>query len=64
MPYGFNDDRSKHDLDNWVIRTNDYNDLINKPHIGGVELRGDRTFAELGMSRLTNLEIEALLELD
>lgn len=42
--------------------TSDYNGLRNKPRIEGVELVGDLTFPQLNMSKLTNLEIEALLQ--
>ena len=41
--------------------TNDYNDLINKPSIEGVELVGDKTLEELGVEALTPQEIDALL---
>ena len=42
--------------------TNDYEKLHNKPRIEGVELVGDLSFPQLNMSRLTNSEIEALLQ--
>ena len=42
-------------------RTNDYNDLINKPSIEGVELVGDKTLEELGVEALTPQEIDELL---
>ena len=41
--------------------TNDYNDLINKPSIEGVELVGDKTLEELGVEALTPQEIDELL---
>ena len=41
--------------------TNDYNDLINKPSIEGVELVGDKTLEELGVEALTNAEIDAII---
>jgi hypothetical protein len=41
--------------------TNDYNDLINKPSIEGVELVGDKTLEELGVEPLTPQEIDELL---
>lgn len=39
----------------------DYEDLINKPKIEGVTLIGDKTFPELNLDVLSNLELEALL---
>ena len=41
--------------------SNDYNDLINKPSIEGVELVGDKTLEELGVEALTPQEIDELL---
>ena len=41
--------------------TNDYNDLINKPSIEGVELGGDKTLEELGVEALTPQEIDAII---
>lgn len=41
--------------------TTNYNDLTNKPKIEGVTLVGNKTFAELNLPSLTNLEIESLL---
>ena len=41
--------------------TNDYNDLINKPSIEGVELIGDKTLKELGVEALTPQEIDAII---
>ena len=43
------------------ITENDYNLLNNKPSIETVELIGDKSFEELGMMALTNMEIEQLL---
>lgn len=39
----------------------DYKKLENKPRIEGVELEDDKTFKELGLITLTNLEIENLI---
>lgn len=39
----------------------DYNVLYNKPKIEGVTLIDDKTFDELGMRALTNMEIDELL---
>lgn len=41
--------------------TTDYNDLTNKPSIEGVTLQGNKTFPELKLDVLTNIEIENLL---
>lgn len=42
--------------------TTDYERLRNLPSIEGVTLIGDKTFPQLSMSKLTNSEIEALLQ--
>lgn len=39
----------------------DYNDLENKPSIEGVPLIGDSSFPILGLTSLSNVEIENLL---
>ena len=54
-----------------VLEDPDYNNLINKPSINGIELQGDKTFDELGYilpdealsdeDALTNLQIEAII---
>ena len=41
--------------------TNNYNDLVNKPSIEGVELVGDKTLEELGVEALTPQEIDAII---
>lgn len=41
--------------------TVDYERLVNKPQIENVELIGNKTFEELGLNYLTNIEIEELL---
>ena len=41
--------------------TNDYNELINKPQINGVELVGNKTPEDLDILPLTNAEIDELL---
>lgn len=43
--------------------TSDYEKLINKPKIEGVELIGDITFNQLNLSRVTNSELEDMLKL-
>lgn len=40
----------------------DYEKLSNKPKIEGIELIGDRSFKDLGMVSITNLELEKLLK--
>ena len=42
--------------------TNDYNELINKPQINGVELVGNKTPEDLDILPLTNAEIDELLK--
>ena len=42
--------------------TNDYNNLYNKPKIEGVTLVGDKTYEELNLQRLTNSELEEILQ--
>ena len=49
------------DIELSVNGTNDYNDLINKPSIEGVELIGDKTLEELGVEALTPQEIDAII---
>ena len=49
------------DIDISTGGTNDYNDLINKPSIEGVELIGDKTLEELGVEALTPQEIDAII---
>ena len=44
------------------IRTDNYDDLLNKPQINGVELMGDKSFEDLGDTPLTNLEIKAIFD--
>ena len=41
--------------------TSDYEQLINKPKIEGEELLGNKTFEELNLKALTNLELEELI---
>lgn len=40
----------------------DYEKLINKPSINGVELTGNKEFEELGFSELTALDVFTILE--
>lgn len=44
------------------IQTDDYNNLYNKPSINEVELKGNKTFEELGDHLLTNLEIKEIFD--
>ena len=45
-----------------VIPTGNYNDLANKPSINEVELKGNKTFEELGDHLLTNIEIKQIFD--
>lgn len=38
-----------------------YDVLTDKPQIEGVTLEGNKTYSQLNLNRLTNLEIESLL---
>ncbi len=42
--------------------TNDYEKLINKPKVNEVDLIGNRSFEELGMTPLTNIEILEIIK--
>ena len=42
--------------------TSDYERLINKPKIEGVELIGDKTFDELGLEECSNEDILAMFQ--
>ena len=42
---------------------NDYNYLENKPKIENIELRGNKSFEDLGAIGLTNIEIEKMFSL-
>lgn len=42
--------------------TNDYEKLKNKPLINGVELIKNKSFDDLGMSSITNQQLEDLLK--
>lgn len=48
--------------DTQFVHTDDYNDLIHKPSINEVELKGNKTFTDLGDHTLTNTEIKALFD--
>ena len=41
----------------------DYNRAKNKPQIESVELKGNKTFEDLGLNSITNSEVEALFDL-
>ena len=45
-----------------VIPTGNYNDLSHKPSINEVELKGNKTFEELGDHLLTNIEIKQIFD--
>lgn len=42
--------------------TNDYEQLLNIPSIESVQLKGNKTFEELGMSEVSNVEIDELFK--
>lgn len=41
--------------------TNNYDRLINKPAIEGVTLQGNKSFAQLGLNRVTEQEIDRII---
>lgn len=41
--------------------TKNYEDLTNKPQINEVELMGNKSFEDLGSSKLTNIEIDNII---
>lgn len=44
-----------------IKRSNNYEELQNLPQLEGVTLIGNKSFAQLNMSRITNSELEDLL---
>lgn len=44
-----------------IKQSNNYEELQNLPQIEGVTLIGNKSFAQLNMSRITNSELEDLL---
>jgi hypothetical protein len=42
--------------------TSDYEELVHKPSINGVELVGDKTFEELGREDISNSRIKAIID--
>ena len=44
-----------------VNNVSDYNRLNNKPLINSVTLQGDKSFEELGLEGISNLELEHIL---
>ena len=56
-----NDTGVETDIELETNGTNDYNDLVNKPSINGVELVGDKTTEELDILPLTNAEIDEFM---
>ena len=49
------------DLKDLIESTPDYENLINKPSIEGVTLTGDKSFEDLNLESLSNVELETLL---
>ena len=41
--------------------TRDYNRLVNKPQINGVELVGNKSFEDLGEQTITNVELQSII---
>lgn len=50
------------DVTNGEDGTDNYESLVNKPQIEGVTLIGNKSFSELSLNALTNIEIEEILE--
>ncbi len=44
-----------------INNTSDYQSLMNKPQIESVELIGNKSFNDLGLSSLSNMQIEQIL---
>ena len=44
------------------LLANDYNTLKNQPSIEGVKLINDKTFEDLGLSEVDNIEIDKLFK--
>lgn len=44
-----------------LVISGSYNDLSDKPKINSVELVGNKTFEDLGAKRLTNSDIELII---
>lgn len=60
--FGENDSVAANFGEMTFVHTDDYDDLLNKPKINGVELMGDKSFDDLGDTPLTNLEIKAIFD--
>lgn len=45
-----------------VNNTSNYELLVNKPQIESVELLGNKTFNDLGLSNISNMRIEEILK--
>lgn len=45
-----------------INNVSDYDLLQNKPLINSVTLQGDKSFSDLGMDRITNSELENLIQ--
>lgn len=46
-----------------TVGSSDYNKLKNKPRINSVELVGDKSFDDLGMNTISNIELEEIFSL-
>ena len=45
-----------------VTYENNYEKFVNKPKINGVELVGDKTFEQLGREKVTNRQIQNIVD--
>jgi hypothetical protein len=46
-----------------VNNVSDYNLLTNKPQINSVTLQGDKSFSDLGLESISNIELENILSI-
>jgi hypothetical protein len=56
---------SQEDIDNWNnpnVFGGDYNSLTNQPLINGVELTGNKSFEEIGISEVTTAELDEIFK--
>lgn len=63
MSVGSNEQNVSMGVEGGIVHSSDYNVLSNRPKIETVTLEGDKSFEDLGLSSLTNTELEAMLKL-
>lgn len=63
MSVGSNEQNVSIGVEGVIVHSSDYNVLSNRPKIEDVTLEGDKSFEDLGLSSLTNTELEAMLTL-